>query len=184
MACAASSVILVISLNGIGIHPSLLETSTPALVWIIGQPWRRPKASRAPGRAGFTKTHVSTRSRPFCPSLPASGNDLSFLQCVISFLAARRPSGKPRATNTLQFSRDAATKFQSTTAFKRCSRHWGRNAGGGTDDDCAASFRGATLRAFLRGGGETGSDRGGDDLSCMMSCSTACNVTMFWDIWS
>jgi hypothetical protein len=64
-------------------------------------------------------------------------------------------------------------------------RHWGRNAGGGgTDDDCSTSFRGATLRAFLRGGGETGPDRGGDDLSCMMSCSTACNVTMFWDIWS
>jgi hypothetical protein len=65
-----------------------------------------------------------------------------------------------------------------------CSRHWGRNAGGGTDDDGAASFRGATLRAFLRGGGETGPDRGGDDLSCVMSFSTACNVTMFWDIWS
>jgi hypothetical protein len=46
------------------------------------------------------------------------------------------------------------------------------------------SFRDATLRAFLRGGGETDPDRGGDDLSCVMSCSTACDATMFWDIWS
>jgi hypothetical protein len=63
-------------------------------------------------------------------------------------------------------------------------RHWGANVGGGADDDCSTSFRDATLRAFLRGGGETGPDRGGDDLSCVMSCSTACDATMFWDIWS
>ena len=60
-------------------------------------------------------------------------------------------------------------------------RHWGANVGGDIDD-CAA--RGATLRAFLRGGGEPGPDRDGDDFSCMMSCSTACDATMFWDIWS
>jgi len=60
--------------------------------------------------------------------------------------------------------------------------HWGANAGGGADDDCSASFRDATLRAFLRGEGETGPDRGGDDLSCVMSCSTACDATMFWDM--
>ena len=64
------------------------------------------------------------------------------------------------------------------------ARHWGANAGGGADDDCSASFRDATLRAFLRGGGETDPDRGGDDLSCVKSCSTAGDVTMFWDIWS
>ena len=64
------------------------------------------------------------------------------------------------------------------------SGHWGKNAGGGTEDDCAASFRGSTLRAFLRGGSETGPDRDGDDLSCMMSCSAACSVAMFWAICS
>src|SRR5262249_61345952 len=65
-----------------------------------------------------------------------------------------------------------------------CSRHWGRNAGGDIDDDCAASSRGATLRAFLRGGGETTPDRGGDDLVSLMSCSAACSVAMFWAICS
>jgi hypothetical protein len=63
-----------------------------------------------------------------------------------------------------------------------CGRHWGGKAGGGTDDDCAASF--PTLRAFLRGGGETGPDRGGDDLVCMMSSWVACSVAMVWAICS
>jgi hypothetical protein len=50
-----------------------------------------------------------------------------------------------------------------------CSSHWGGNAGEGTEDDCAASFRDATPRAFLRGGGETGPDRDGDDLIIALS---------------
>ena len=62
------------------------------------------------------------------------------------------------------------------------SRHWGRNAGADIDDDSAASSL-AALRAFLRGRGETASDRGGDDLVCMMSCSAA-SVAMFWAICS
>lgn len=48
----------------------------------------------------------------------------------------------------------------------------GEGAPGGADDDCAAGFGGATLGAFLRGGSGTGPDRGGDDIFCMMSCSS------------
>src|SRR5262249_29892467 len=71
-----------------------------------------------------------------------------------------------------------------TTRTSLDDRHWGLNAGGDIDDDCAAISRGATLRAFLCGGGETGPDRGRDDLVCMMSCSVACIVAIFWAICS
>jgi hypothetical protein len=53
---------------------------------------------------------------------------------------------------------------------------WAEGAAEGTEDDCAAAcvgFRGVAARGA-----------GGDDIFCLMSCSAACSVAMFWAIWS
>ena len=60
----------------------------------------------------------------------------------------------------------------------------GGRAGGngeGTEDDCTADDC-AAASGGLRGG--TGRDGGGDDIFCLMSCSAACSVAMFWAICS
>jgi hypothetical protein len=53
--------------------------------------------------------------------------------------------------------------------------------GGGTEDDCTADDC-AAASGGLRG--EAGRDGGGDDIFCLMSCSAACSVAMFWAICS
>jgi hypothetical protein len=71
----------------------------------------------------------------------------------------------PCAVSMRSFGQRLCSQRNRDSLLWGASHHWGVNAGGGADDGCSASFRGATLRAFLRGGGETGPDRGGDDLS-------------------
>src|SRR4029077_20081414 len=56
-----------------------------------------------------------------------------------------------------------------------------RGGGGGTEDDCTADDC-VAASGGLRG--ETGRDGGGDDIFCLMSCSAACSVAMFWAICS
>ena len=53
--------------------------------------------------------------------------------------------------------------------------------GGGTEDDCTADDC-VAASGGLRG--EAGRVGGGDDIFCLMSCSAACSVAMFWAICS
>jgi hypothetical protein len=55
--------------------------------------------------------------------------------------------------------------------------------GVGAGGDCTVDD-GAEGLGGLRGGMGTAWDRGGDDIFCLMSCSTACSVVMVWAICS
>jgi hypothetical protein len=57
-------------------------------------------------------------------------------------------------------------------------------SGGDCDDDDCADCGGAALGAFLRCGTGTTRDGGGVDIFCLMSCSAASRVAIFWAICS
>jgi hypothetical protein len=138
-----------------------------------------------PQRGSVWQNVFQTRA-PEVPSMRGSLGQVSPSPGAFFWPGSRSPRTAPpsaRARDAYHRPHEPSSEVFLTGALG-CSRHWGGNAGGGTDDDCAASFGGATLRAFLRGGGETGPDRGGDDVVCMMSCSAACSAAMFWAICS